>query len=197
MQLFSAAKIAQNTLQLDLKKYSFVSDMSSFPTKRWQVRYLKDMASLTCESLEDNEVSMEAYMAIRPAGGQEGNFRFELAGPNKIPLQFDVSDVMESNLFNGMTVEAELDLADHIKMELNSVCSEWMDIVELVRLQDIAIIGSKREDKMEEFLGALEGYKKDLLEESGRADKAGICLRWVLGTVRDSRKNILMAQVNK
>ena len=171
--------------------------MSSFPPKRWQVRYLKDMASLTCEPSEDNEVSMEAYMAIRPAGGQEGNFRFELAGPNKIPLQFDVSDVMESNLFNGMTVEAELDLANHIKMELNSVCSEWMDIVELVRLQDIAIIGSKREDKMEEFLGALEGYKKDLLEESGRADKAGICLRWVLGTVRDSREIILMAQVNK
>ena len=108
--------------------------MSSFPPKRWQVRYLKDMAPLTCEPSEDNEVSMEAYMAIRPAGGQEGNFRFELAGPNKIPLQFDVSDVMESNLFNGMTVEAELDLADHIKMELNSVCSEWMDIVELVML---------------------------------------------------------------
>ena len=72
-----------------------------------------------------------------------------------------------------------------------------MDIVELVRSQDIAIISSKREDKMEEFLGALEGYKKDLLEESGRDDKAGICLRWVLSTVRDSREIILMAQVNK
>ena len=66
-----------------------------------------------------------------------------------------------------------------------------------MRSQDIAIIVSKREDKMEVFLGALSGYKKDLLEESGRADKAGICLRWVLGTVRDSREIILMAQVIK
>ena len=169
--------------------------MSSFPPKRWNVRYLKDMASLSCEPSDDNEVSMEAFMAVRPSSGQEGNFRFTLAGPSKLPIQFDVSDVLKSDLFRDMTVEAELDIADNIRMELNSVCSEWVDIVELVRSQDISIVGKKREDRVDEFLTSIDSLKKDLMEETGRTEKAGICLRWVLGTVMNSREVILMAQV--
>ena len=169
--------------------------MSSFPPKRWNVRYLKDMASLSCEPSDDNEVSMEAFMAVRPSSGQEGNFRFTLAGPSKLPIQFDVSDLLKSDLFRDMTVEAELDIADNIRMELNSVCSEWVDIVELVRSQDISIVGKKREDRVDEFLTSIDSLKKDLMEETGRTEKAGICLRWVLGTVMDSREVILMAQV--
>ena len=169
--------------------------MSSFPPKRWNVRYLKDMASLSCEPSDDNEVSMEAFMAVRPSSGQEGNFRFTLAGPSKLPIQFDVSDLLKSDLFRDMTVEAELDIADNIRMELNSVCSEWVDIVELVRSQDISIVGKKREDRGDEFLTSIDSLKKDLMEETGRTEKAGICLRWVLGTVMDSREVILMAQV--
>ena len=169
--------------------------MSSFPPKRWNVRYLKDMTSLSCEPSDDNEVSMEAFMAVRPSSGQEGNFRFTLAGPSKLPIQFDVSDVLKSDLFRDMTVEAELDIADNIRMELNSVCSEWVDIVELVRSQDISIVGKKREDRVDEFLTSIDSLKKDLMEETGRTEKAGICLRWVLGTVMDSREVILMAQV--
>ena len=169
--------------------------MSSFPPKRWNVRYLKDMASLSCEPSDDNEVSMEAFMAVRPSSGQEGNFRFTLAGPSKLPIQFDVSDLLKSDLFRDMTVEAELDIADNIRMELNSVCSEWVDIVELVRSPDISIVGKKREDRVDEFLTSIDSLKKDLMEETGRTEKAGICLRWVLGTVMDSREVILMAQV--
>ena len=169
--------------------------MSSFPPKRWNVRYLKDMASLSCEPSDDNEVSMEVFMAVRPSSGQEGNFRFTLAGPSKLPIQFDVSDVLKSDLFRDMTVEAELDIADNIRMELNLVCSEWVDIVELVRSQDISIVGKKREDRVDEFLTSIDSLKKDLMEETGRTEKAGICLRWVLGTVMDSREVILMAQV--
>ena len=169
--------------------------MSSFPPKRWNVRYLKDMASLSCEPSDDNEVSIEVFMAVRPSSGQEGNFRFTLAGPSKLPIQFDVSDMLKSDLFRDMTVEAELDIADNIRMELNLVCSEWVDIVELVRSQDISIVGKKREDRVDEFLTSIDSLKKDLMEETGRTEKAGICLRWVLGTVMDSREVILMAQV--
>ena len=162
--------------------------MSSFPPKRWNVRYLKDMASLSCEPSDDNEVSMEAFMAVRPSSGQEGNFRFTLAGPSKLPIQFDVSDLLKSDLFRDMTVEAELDIADNIRMELNLVCSEWVDIVELVRSQDISIVGKKREDRVDEFLTSIDSLKKDLMEETGRTEKAGICLRWVLGTVMNTEQ---------
>ena len=79
-------------------------------------------------------------------------------------------------------MEAELDIADNIRMELK-------------RSQDISIVGKKREDRVDEFLTSIDSLKKDLMEETGRTEKAGICLRWVLGTVMNSREVILMAQV--
>ena len=50
--------------------------MSSFPPKEWRVRYLKDMQHLACEAIEEDEISMAAYMAVRPSEGEEGSYRF-------------------------------------------------------------------------------------------------------------------------
>ena len=63
-------------------------------------------------------------------------------------------------------------------MRLNSTCSEWMDVADLVRSQDFQVYDGLGEDVGEEFLAALEGYKKDLTQEMGKADRAGICFRW-------------------
>ena len=52
--------------------------MSSFPPKKWEVRYLRDMQTLDCESL-DQGISMSAYMALKPAGGEECKAQVDLA----------------------------------------------------------------------------------------------------------------------
>ena len=170
--------------------------MSSFPPKEWRVRYLKDMQHLACEAIEEDEISMAAYLAVRPSEGEEGSYRFALYGPDKIKLKFPVSKLLPSDLFEDMHIEAELAIGDQIKMERNSVCSAWVDIVELVRSQDVLVVDSNDDDIATEFLAALDGYRRDLVENEGKADKAGICLRWVLGTLGEDTRILLIAQVS-
>ena len=169
--------------------------MSSFPPRKWDVRSLRDMDSLTCPEPEGNEINMEAYLAIKPSAGEEGSFQFALAGGEPIRLKFNVEAVIPSGLFGGMKVEAELKIGDQIKMDKNSVCSQWMDVAALVQSQDITITDGLGEDAADDFLVALEAYKKELKSETGSAARAGICLRWLLGTVVEDKQILLIAQV--
>lgn len=158
------------------------------------------MDTLTCSSASafgsgGLGISMEAFLAVKPAAGEEGSFRFVLDGPEKLNLKFNVQSVMPSGVFGGMVAEAELHVGQHIKMQKNSCCSEWMDVAELVRSQDIRISNGLGEDAGEEFLHGLEDYKKDLTQETGKADRAGICFRWILGMLGDDKKIRLIAQV--
>ena len=103
--------------------------MLSFPPRKWEVRFLKDMDSLSCPVPEGNEINMEAFLAIKLSGGEEGSFRFALAGNEAVKLKFNLESVILCNLFGGMVVEAELNIGDQIKMDKNSICSQWMDVV--------------------------------------------------------------------
>ena len=147
----------------------FLQAMSTFPPSKWRVRYLKDMQNLACKAVEEEEISMAAYLAVRPSVGEEGAYRFVLHGPDKIKLKFPVSKLLPSNLFEDMFIEAELAIGDQIKMERNSVCSAWIDIVELVRSQDVLVVDNNDDDIATEFLAAIDGYKRDLLESEGKA----------------------------
>ena len=170
--------------------------MSSFPPPNWEVQFLKDMDSLACEAKDSTRLSIAAYLAVKPAGGEEGNFRFVLAGPHKIRLRFEIKNVLPSELFNNMVAEAELEIGDQVVLEMNSVCSAWMDLVELVRSQDVMITGENDNDVWDEFLTGLQQYKEDVLRDKGWAEGAGICFRWILGIRGENTDIILMAQVN-
>ena len=157
--------------------------MSSFPPSRWEVRYVKDMASMSCESPDADEIRMAAFMALRPAGTEEGCFRFDLAGPNKLRVRFNVREVLDSPLFDNMVAEAELNVGDQIRMEKNSSCSAWVDMVDLVRSQDFLITDSDDNDIAEVEARSKSGHM------------VGISLRWMLGTLPDSPRVVLFAQV--
>ena len=114
--------------------------MLSFPPKKWEVRFLRDMQTLACENPEHG-ISMGAYMALKPAGGEEGSFCFVLAGPNKLKIRLEMSDVLNNPLFGGMFAEAELAIGDQIRIEKNSAGSAWVDVVDLVsRVHHIRLI---------------------------------------------------------
>ena len=101
-------------------------------------------------------------MALKLAGGEEGSFRFVLAGPNKLKIRFEISDVLNNPLFEGMFAEAELAIGDQIRMEKNSAGSAWVDIVDLIRSQDYLVTDSDDHDVANEFLASLEKCKKEL-----------------------------------
>ena len=133
--------------------------MLSFPPKRWEVRYLKDMATLTCEPPDAGEIALAAYLAFKPAGIEEGNFRFALAGPDRLKIKFKITDVIDSRLFEGMFAEAELSVGDQIQFEKNTVSSDWSDIVELVRSQGYMITNNEDNNISEMFLASLKQHK--------------------------------------
>ena len=132
---------------------------------------------------------------VKPAAGEEGSFRFVLDGPEKLNLKFNVQSVLPNGIFSDMVTEAELHVGQHIKMQKNSCCSEWMDVAELVRSQDIRISNRLGKDTGEEFLHGMESYKKDLTQETGKADRAGIRFRWILGTLGGDKRVKLIAHV--
>jgi len=143
--------------------------MSSFPPRRWEVRFLRDMESLAASRQEDSEVSMEALLAVRPAEGEEGNFRFSLAGTEDLRLHFPVNQILQSDVFHNMYVEAHLNVAEHIHLERNSACSKWEDVVDLVASQDMEIVDYQGETISEQFLTAMETHKKTAAaQQSGK-----------------------------
>ena len=154
------------------------------------------MDKMQCTDHTEPGIYMETFLAARPAKGEEGTFRFVLAGPEKVKLQFPVNKVLASGLFAGMVAEAEVDIRDHIQPEKNSVCSKWMDVLELVQSQDMLILDGLGEDASEEFIAAMAGFKKDVLQETGSTDRAGISFRWLVGTLKGQTEVLLMAQVH-
>ena len=160
--------------------------MSSFPPQqKWEVRFLQDIQTLACETSEPGEISMAAYIALKPEGGEEGSFRFVLAGISKLKIRFNISDNLNSPLFEGMIAEAELAVGDQIRLDKNSACSAYMDVVELIRSQDYLVTDSDDNDVADEFLANLEKCRKDL-DKKGQGDMLGISIRWTLGTLPGS-----------
>ena len=143
--------------------------MSSFPPKKWEIRYLRDMDDLAIDAAGEDNIAMEALLAVRPAEGEEGNFRFALAGTEDLRLLFPVNMVLTSELFAGMHVEAHLSVADHIHIEKNSASSKWSDITDMVSSQDIEIVDGEGEVISEQFLTTMAEYKKTAqAQQSGK-----------------------------
>lgn len=140
--------------------------MSSFPPKNWVVRYLKDMDSLTNEPSKDGNIHMEAFMAARPAEGQEGAFRLIVSGSSHLDLLIPVDAILPHPAFAGMSIEAQLRLGTQVKIEPNSACSKWVDIVELIQSQDMDVVTEDSESVSEKFLTIMETLRKDKAEEN-------------------------------
>ena len=70
-----------------------------------------------------------------------------------------------------------------------------MDVLELVRSQDIQILDGLGEDVSEEFIHAMDCYKKDVLQQTGSTDRAVISFRWLIGNKKGETEVLLMAQV--
>ena len=166
--------------------------MSSFPPKQWDVRFLKDMENLQCGLQDEGGLSMEAFVAVRPAGGQEGDFRFALAGPEKLKLSFAINRVLPDPVFANMVAELELVPGDQIKLEKNSVATTWWDLEDLVESQDVVVTDGKGAEVGDQFLAAV-GHNKELAQQA--MDRRGICIRWMLGTRTGSKQIMLMALV--
>ena len=65
-----------------------------------------------------------------------------------------------------------------------------MDLLDLAQSQDIDVTNSKGEVIVDEFLDAMDVYKK-----TAKKERSGISLRWLLGTYDEEQTIYLIAQV--
>ena len=166
--------------------------MSSFPPKTWKVRFLQDMENIECSLRDGDNVTMEALVAVRPAGGEEGSFKFTLAGPEMLKLSFPVSKILPGAAFADMVAEVEMKPGNQIKLGKNTVCTNWWDFEDLITSQDAIVTDGKGQDKGDKFLAAI-GYDKALVQQV--TNRPGLCMRWLLGTRAGSNHVVLLAQV--
>ena len=165
--------------------------MSSFPPASWDVRFLQDMENLECGLTTEDGLSMEAFVAVRPAGGKEGTFKFVING-EMIKLSFPISKVLAGPAFKDMLAEVEMKPGQQIRMNNNSACSTWWDFEDYVSSQDAVVTDGKGKDMGEEFLDAI-GHKKEVVSQ--QVDHPGLCMRWLLETREGSKQVLLIAQV--
>ena len=144
--------------------------MATFPPRAWTVRFLQDMENIDCSLIDGDNLTMEALVAVRPAGGEEGNFRFALAGPDMLKLVFPVGRILAGAAFSNMIAEVEMKPGDQIRLEKNSISTTWWDFEKLVLSQDAVITDRKGQDMGDEFLVAI-GHKNR--RQTGRACACG------------------------
>ncbi len=77
-----------------------------------------------------------------------------------------------------------------IRLDRNSTCSKWLDVVDLVRSQDIDIVDEQENILSDAFLERMETYRK----ASPEAHR-GIVWRWVLGQAIEDDGLSLAAQM--
>jgi len=71
-----------------------------------------------------------------------------------------VQDLLPDFIFDGMFIQAEMTIGQQVILEKNSVCSKWMDIVELINSQDVEVVDQTGADIPERFMDAMANYKK-------------------------------------
>lgn len=88
--------------------------MLSFPPPNWEVRFLKDFNTYNTATTNGHQILMAAIMAIRPAEGESGNFKFVLTGPDNIRLNVPISMVLADSSLADMYIDTEVNIGEHV-----------------------------------------------------------------------------------
>jgi hypothetical protein len=129
--------------------------MSSFPPKNWEVRYLQDMETYTADP-GNSRLSLAALLAVKPAGVLEGNFRLVLTSTEDITVRLPVMDFIPHKAMEGFTVVGQFQPEGQIVMQLNSTATSWVDFRELEAAKNIDFLDDKGELASEVLLMAMD-----------------------------------------
>ena len=94
-------------------------------------------------------------------------------------IRVPVTSILRDSRFEGMVLETQLHLGTQVMFEKNSTCSDWLDIVELARAQDVEVINQDEQPITEDFLKIMDDYRSKNPEKN-----IGISWRWVLAVQR-------------
>jgi len=160
--------------------------MAAYPPKAWEVRHIEDMANMEASLQTEDTYSVQALLAIPPAEGEEGSYRFLVAGRDHLSIEVPVTNIIRDSRFSDLTITAQFQPGVQVAIDANSSCSPWTDVVDMVRAQDVDVLDSEGKLAGDTFCRLIEEY-----QNSKPAVPAGICWRWILG-LKDNPKDIYL-----
>jgi len=107
--------------------------MVSFPPASWDIRQLTDMDAIDCNTHPDKG-SLQPLLAVAPADGQEGAFRFALAGERPVNLHFPVRRLLPHPQFKEWFFDMQLELGTQVSFGRNSTCTRYKNTLSLLSL---------------------------------------------------------------
>jgi len=129
------------------------------------------MDTMEAGTKDNDDNTMKALLAIKPAEGNKEAFRFALASPDSIKLHFHIQDLLQDFIFDDMIIQAKINIGQQIAQEKNSVGSKWMNIVELINSQDVQEVDQSSTNVSECFMEPMDNYKKKTLLDLDTDDK--------------------------
>ena len=163
--------------------------MSSFPSHTWEVRDIQDFETLTVPAPAGSKFHLQALLTAPPCPGREGQFKLIIGGEDHMLIKAKVRDIIDDPIFEGMSLECQLQLGSQIVLGKNACTSRWVDVVELVKAQDIEVYDETGEAVSEAFIESMETYQA---RHSGA--NMGIVWRWLVAYKGKSNQLNLMVQ---
>jgi len=160
--------------------------MATYPPRTWEIRPLEDMSTMEGSPQTDDTFGVQILLAVPPAAGEEGSYKFLVSGRDHLTVEVPVNTIIKDPRFQGLAIHAQFQPGTQVIIDRNSSCSPWMDVVELVRSQDVDIVDSTGKLAGDRFIELIQEY-----QNARPAIQAGISLRWVLG-LKDSPKDIYL-----
>jgi len=88
--------------------------MVTFPPATWEIRNLADMDPMEGTPLDDSDFSFQLLLAVPPADGREGFFKFLLSGKDHLMLEVPVVSILNDDRFRGLTINTQLQLGTQV-----------------------------------------------------------------------------------
>ncbi len=163
--------------------------MSSFPSHTWEVRDIKDFETLTVPAPAGSKFHLQALLTAPSCPGREGQFKLLIGGEDHMLIKAKVRDIIDDPLFDGMSLECQLQLGSQIVFGKNACTSRWVDVVELVKAQDIEVYTENGEAVSDEFIENME-----IFQARHVGANIGIVWRWLIAYKGKSDQLNLMVQ---
>jgi len=90
--------------------------MVSYPPTMWEVRSLEDMDNMEGSPQTDSDFSFQVFLAVPPAEGKEGSFKFELTGRDHLMMEVPVSSILKDERFRGLAIHTQLQLGNQVNL---------------------------------------------------------------------------------
>jgi hypothetical protein len=90
--------------------------MTSFPPDSWECRLLPDFDTFTPAPPSHGGLHLTALMAIRPADGLEGHYKFVLTGGEHLAVKIPVARILSLPVMADLELEGQFLPGQQVKL---------------------------------------------------------------------------------